>query len=99
VPELAANDDDRRVLRLLASTSVIGRSFLAGPGVPAQRVTALREAFMRMTDDPAFRAEAARVDIPLNPLAGDKLQTTVAELGEYPEALLERTRRVVKEQP
>jgi len=97
VPELAANDDDRKVLRLLASTSVVGRAFLAGPGVPPERVKALRDAFMRMTGDEAFRAEAARIDIPLNPLAGDRLQAMIAELGEYPEALLERTRRAVKE--
>jgi tripartite-type tricarboxylate transporter receptor subunit TctC len=99
VPELASNDDDRRVLRLLASTSVVGRSFLAGPAVPPERVKVLRDAFMRMTDDPAFRAEAVRVDIPLNPLAGDRLQAMVAELGEYPEALLQRTRRVAKDEP
>jgi tripartite-type tricarboxylate transporter receptor subunit TctC len=99
VPELAGNDEDRKVLRLLASTSVVGRAFLAGPGVPPQRVKALRDAFMQMTRDEAFRAEAARIDIPLNPLAGDKLQAMVVELGEYPETLLERTRRAVKEVP
>lgn len=94
VPELAANDDDRKALRLLASTSVVTRS---GPGVVPERVTALRTAFLAMTEDPAFKAEAQRLDIPLNPLAGDKLQAMVAELGTYPESLLERVRQIVKE--
>lgn len=97
VPELAANDDDRKALRLLASTSVVGRAFFTGPGVVPERVTALRRAFLDMTEDPAFKAEAQRLDIPLNPLAGDKLQAMVAELGTYPESLLERIRQIVKE--
>jgi len=97
VPELADNDEDRKALRLLASTSVVGRAFFAGPGVPRERVAALRAAFMAMTEDPVFRGEAERLSIPLNPLAGDKLQAMVAELGAYPESLFERVRRIVKE--
>ena len=98
VPELAANDEDRKVLRLLASTSVVGRAFFSGPGVSRDRVAALRAAFMAMTGDAAFRADAERLDIPLHPLAGEELQAMVAELGAYPEALFEHVRRIVKEQ-
>jgi tripartite-type tricarboxylate transporter receptor subunit TctC len=97
VPELAASDEDRKALRLLASTSVVGRAFFAGPGVPRERVTALRSAFDAMVEDPAFRADAERLNIPLNPLSGDKLQAMVVELGAYPEALLDRVREIVKE--
>jgi len=97
VPELAANDEDRKVLRLLASTSVVGRAFFTGPGVTSERVTALRAAFTAMTEDPAFRSEAERLNIPLNPLSGERLQAMVAELGAYPESLLERVRQIVKE--
>src|SRR5207248_2538247 len=44
VVELAGNEEDRQVLRLLASTSVVGRSFYVGPQVPLERVSALRKA-------------------------------------------------------
>jgi tripartite-type tricarboxylate transporter receptor subunit TctC len=97
VPELSTNDDDRKALRLLASTSMIGRSFFSGPAVPKDRVAALRTAFMAMMEDAAFRGDAERLSIPLNPLAGDVLQGMVAELGAYPESLFERVRRIVKE--
>lgn len=97
VPELAANDEDRKALRLLASTSVVGRAFFSGPSVPHDRVAALRAAFMAMTADPAFRGDAERLNIPLNPLSGEELQAMIAELGAYPEALFERVRRIVKE--
>lgn len=96
VVELATNEEDRKVLRLLASTSVVGRSFLSGPKVPPDRVAALRKAFMAMAQDSAFRAEAAKRNIPLNPLPGEKLQAMIAEVASYPESLFERARQVVR---
>jgi hypothetical protein len=65
--------------------------------VTPERVMALRAAFLAMTQDPAFRAEAERLNIPLNPLSGERLQAMVTELGAYPESLFERVRQIVKE--
>jgi tripartite-type tricarboxylate transporter receptor subunit TctC len=93
--ELAANDEDRKVLRLLANTSAVGRSFYVGPQVPADRVAALRQAFMDMAQDAAFKAAAEQLQIVLNPMPGTKLQTMIAELGTYPNTLIERTRKLV----
>jgi tripartite-type tricarboxylate transporter receptor subunit TctC len=93
--ELAKNDDDRKVLRLLGSTAEVGRSFYVGPQVPAERVTALRQAFMAMTRDAAFKAEAEKLNIVLNPMPGEDLQKMIGELGLYPPELLERTRQLV----
>jgi hypothetical protein len=93
--ELAKNDEDRKVLRLLGSTAEVGRSFYVGPQVPADRVAALRKAFMDMTRDPAFIKEADRLNIVLNPMSGEDLQKMIGELGLYPPELLERTRRLV----
>jgi tripartite-type tricarboxylate transporter receptor subunit TctC len=96
VTELATNEEDRKVLRLLASTSVVGRAFLAGPKVPTERVVALRKAFDAMAADAAFKAEMDKRSIPLNPMTGEKLQAMLAEISAYPESLFERTRQVVK---
>jgi hypothetical protein len=48
-----------------------------------------------MAHDPAFRASADQLAIVLNPLAGHALQAMIAGFGAYPEALLERTRKLV----
>lgn len=93
--ELAKNEEDRKVLRLLGSTAEVGRSFYVGPQVPAERVAALREAFLAMTKDRAFIEEAESLNIVLNPLSGEELQKMIAELGLYPPELLERTRQLV----
>jgi len=95
VIELAADEADRQVLRLLASTSVVGRSFYVGPQVPPDRVAVLRKAFMAMGEDSAFKAAAEEATITLKPMAGEKLQALIAEFGRYPNALLERTRQLV----
>jgi tripartite-type tricarboxylate transporter receptor subunit TctC len=95
IVELATGAEDLKVLRLLASASAVGRSFYSGPQVPAERVAALRAAFIAMTRDPAFTAAADQLTIVLNPLAGEQLQAMIAEFGAYPDELLERTRKLV----
>jgi hypothetical protein len=87
--------EDRKVFRLLGSTAEVGRSFYVGPQVPADRIAALRQAFTDMTNDPGFRNDAEALNIVLNPMSGEDLQTMIGELGLYPPELIERTRQLV----
>ena len=91
IVELAENEEDRKVLRLVGSASVFGRSFYTGPKVPSERVAALRKAFSAMMTDEAFQSTAAKLNIDLDPLPGDALQATVQDISTYPKALFERT--------
>src|SRR5205823_4594472 len=86
--DLAKTADDRQVLAIFASSSVIGRSFVAPPGLPKKRVDELRAAFTGMVDDPEFLADIARMNFDLEPLAGAELQAFLGK--DYPPALLER---------
>ncbi len=81
LPELAANDDDRPMLELLARTEDMGRAFPVGPRVPADRVALLREAFAKMMADPDFLKEAARLDFEIDFMRGEALQSFVATVG------------------
>src|SRR5204862_829984 len=56
LPELALSDEGREVLHAAASTGEIGRSIMTTPGVPPERLAALRSAFAAMLSDPAFLA-------------------------------------------
>ena len=58
LPELATSDEGQVVLRAAASTGEFGRSILTTPGVPADRLAALRGAFAAMLKDPSFLAAA-----------------------------------------
>ncbi|MGE5538496.1 MAG: Bug family tripartite tricarboxylate transporter substrate binding protein [Gemmatimonas sp.] len=95
IVELAPNEESRKVLQLLASTSEMGRSFMVGPQVPAERVALLRKAFMETASDPALLDDAAKRQVNLNPMSGEQLQSLITEVTSYPESLYERTRALV----
>jgi tripartite-type tricarboxylate transporter receptor subunit TctC len=89
--ETAANEDDRQILKLL-SAGDIGRAIFTTPGVPADRVTALRKGFDAMLQDPAFKADAEKAKLDLEPMSGERMQTIVDEMVKFPAHLVERAR-------
>jgi tripartite-type tricarboxylate transporter receptor subunit TctC len=96
--DLAANPDDRALLRLLSAPSGIGRPIFTTPGVPADRVKALREAFQATITDPAFVEEAKKVGLEIDPVSGEDLQKIVAEIVATPEAIAKRLADLIAEQ-
>ena len=98
VVELARNDEERAVLRAVMNATEIGTAFFTAPGVPADRVAALRRAFDVTMKDPDFLAEAKRTNLTLGPLAGEELQKLVAEVSNLSPALLEKVRAAYKMQ-
>ena len=54
VIDLAKTDEQRQILRLIFARQVMGRPFLAPPGVPQDRADALRKAFMETMADKDF---------------------------------------------
>jgi tripartite-type tricarboxylate transporter receptor subunit TctC len=92
--DLARSDDDRKVLEIFAASSVVGRSFVAPPAVPKERVDELRAAFTAMVKDPDFLADIAKLNFDLEPLAGADLQAFIAK--DYPAALIERARDIAR---
>ncbi len=92
--DLAKTDEDRKVLEIFAAPSVVGRSFVAPPGVPRERVEELRAAFAAMVKDADFRADVVRMNFDLDPLPGAELQAFFAKA--YPPALIERAKEIAR---
>ncbi len=92
--DLARDDDERRLLALFSSPSSIGRSVLAPPGLPAERVAELRRAFMATMQDPGFLADLDRAKLDRNPLSGEDLQKAVSATADLPPALIQRARGI-----
>ncbi len=88
--ELARTDEQRAILSAVSSASEIGKFLLTTPGVPADRVTALRRAFDAMVKDPEFIAEAEKLRIALLPLAGEDLQKIVASVQDLRPDLVQK---------
>lgn len=78
--ELGRNDDERKALQLFAQGNTMGRSIMATPGIPADRVAALRKAFMATMNDPDLIAFTKERKIDFGPaLSGQELEKLVEE--------------------
>jgi tripartite-type tricarboxylate transporter receptor subunit TctC len=95
VGQLGDTPEEQSMLRLIAGTADIGRSLVAPPEVPAERVAALRAAFQAMVADPQFLAAAKARNANLDALSGEALQEIVAGAMATPKAVVERTRAIV----
>ena len=93
VVDLGETAEQRQVLGLYASGSDIGRSIVAPPGLPAETVALLRQAFMAAMRDPALAADVAKSGIDIDPLAGDALQDIVRQAVDVPPAVVDMARK------
>jgi tripartite-type tricarboxylate transporter receptor subunit TctC len=93
--DLATNDQDRAIFKLLSASSTIGRPVFTSPGVPAERVKALRAAFDAMVKDPVFLAEAAKEHFDINPVSGEDMQKIVGEIVATPRPIADRMLQII----
>jgi tripartite-type tricarboxylate transporter receptor subunit TctC len=96
VYDYAKTEDDKRVMHLLYGTHALGRPISAPPGIPADRVKALRDAFNATMKDPLFLAEAGKQDMPIDPWTGDQTEQVIAQFTSYPAAIFSRARSVLE---
>lgn len=92
--ELARTPEQATILRTVSSASDIGKFVLTTPGVPADRVAALREAFDATVKDPEFLAEAAKLRIEVDPLPGTELQKIVGETQSISPDVIEKVKAI-----
>lgn len=76
--EFSNNDVEKAFLNVFSLTADIGRSLAAPPGVPKDRLDALRNAYEAMIADPAFKADVAKLRVQLDPMSGIELDRLVA---------------------
>ncbi len=91
--ELGQSQDGKAILKLLASTAVVGRSIFSTPGLVSARVGELRKAFDQMIEDPSFKAEADKSGLKIDPLNGQALQDAVGSVMDTPAALVEEAKK------
>jgi tripartite-type tricarboxylate transporter receptor subunit TctC len=95
VMDLAKSEDDRRVLRLLVGWTIMGRPYLAPPGIPEDRKAALRRAFEATMRDPAFLADAAKVRLDISPISGEAIDRFLVDAYATPRPLVERAAKIL----
>lgn len=75
--EFGNDEVEKAFLGVFSITAEVGRSLAAPPGVPADRLKALRAAYEAMVADPAFLADIKRLHIVLDLLPGAELQAVI----------------------
>jgi tripartite-type tricarboxylate transporter receptor subunit TctC len=94
--DLARTDEDRRLLELLSSGEVYGRPLLTTPGVPPERLAALRTAFDATMKDPDFLAEAKRIGLEVSPLPGMELQKVTDRIVTTPQPIVQKLSSIIR---
>lgn len=84
VTDFAKTEEQKSIFQLVFARQVMGRPFLAPPGVPPDRVEVLRRAFMATMKDKDFLAEADKAKLEITPVAGEAVQDLVAEVNRTP---------------
>lgn len=75
--DFVKDEKQKQALKVLSVRDDVGRPYMFPPQVPMYLVTALRKAFNDTMKDPKFLADAARLRIQPDPMAGDKIQAAI----------------------
>jgi tripartite-type tricarboxylate transporter receptor subunit TctC len=94
--DLGKNELDKRVLTFISVDSAISRPLVTSPGVPPDRVEALRRAFDATMKDPAFLAEAENSKTDINPMTGEEAQKIAEATINTPAEVLARANALIE---
>jgi tripartite-type tricarboxylate transporter receptor subunit TctC len=94
----AKTDEARRILETAVyNDSTLVRAYTLPPGTPKDRVQILRQAFQATLRDPAFLAEAEKTRLEINPVSGEEIERTVANLFKIDPAMVAKLRTILLE--
>jgi tripartite-type tricarboxylate transporter receptor subunit TctC len=88
--DLATTDEQKSILNFVLGASTMSRIITGPPGVPAERIQVLRDAFDATMKDPEFLAEAQRLNLDVSPLSGAEIDKALAEVYATPKELVKK---------
>ena len=94
--ELGLDEDGKTILRLIASSGDIGRSVNATPGVPKERLAALRKAFQDMIADAEFKTRMQERNLAIEPATGEQLDDIARQTATTSRQVLDQISALLK---
>lgn len=88
--DLVEKPDDKRALELVFATQEMGRPFTAPPGIPGDRLQALRQAFNQTVKNSDFLADAAKQNLEIDAITGEEITALLERLYDTPKEIAER---------
>lgn len=96
IADMAKTTEQKQIIKLIFARQVVGRPYIAPPGIPKDRLAALRKAFMDTMTDKDFLADAEKSKLEISPVSGDKVESLVKEVYETPADVAKKTNALLK---
>jgi len=93
--DLVTKEEDRALFQLIFGPWAYGRPMFMPPGVPADRVNALRAAFKATLAAPEFIAETQKIGLEINPSQGEAIVPIIQRIMKTPEPVIARARQLL----
>jgi hypothetical protein len=93
--DFATSPENRKIMELIYSSETFGRPYLMAPDIPAERVAALRKAFMEAMNDRDLLAEAQKIGLAIDPIPGGELQDLAAKIFATPADFVEKVKNAL----
>ena len=97
IGDFARSDTEREALKLIFSASEAGRPFAGPPGIPADRLDALRRAFDATMKDEEFLAVMQKQNLDTDPRPGEKTEEFLRRAYSSPPAVIETARKLLSD--
>ena len=96
IESFANTPENRQLIELVTSGTFLGRPMATTPGVPQDRLKALRDAYRATMMDAEFRAEATKAGFEVAPVYGEELQAVVERIMRTPKELAARAKHLTE---
>jgi tripartite-type tricarboxylate transporter receptor subunit TctC len=93
--ELVSEPEAKAILELTSVPGIISRTLAFPPGVPEDRVDAVRRAFEATTRDPLFLQAAEKAKLEIHPSGHEKIEAVLARLFATPPDVVARTKSIL----
>jgi tripartite-type tricarboxylate transporter receptor subunit TctC len=95
--EIAKTPEQKQAMTFIFAPSEAGRPIAAPPNLPADRLKALREAFVAMTSDAEYKADANKRGLdPQGPLSGEEVTALYTQVYETPKSVIDKVSAAMK---
>ena len=95
IHDLATSDEQKQALDLFLQRTLVGRPFVMAPGVPADRLAAIRAAFLAALKDPSLAADARVAGVNIHYVSPDELTKIISDSYASPPAVVASVKKAL----
>ena len=88
-------DEDRMVLEFHFMQRLLGRPLTGPPGMPKERLAALRKAFLDTMRDREFLADAEKSSLDIDPATGEQVEDLLGQFADYPQGVIDKAKAAI----